>query len=752
MTAGQIIILIVSLVVAIVVNVLIMRWLRKSWERRVAGNGQAGHGVRVFGAPSAVLTWLKYRVFPSIKLALQFVPDLARSLNWRRALVEIAVIAVVAIFYARPILDFDSRRSMPGNEYQAHAGSVIPFVQWLREGQEFPLWNPVVEYGRSWIGDPFLFVFNPFLSLPMVFWGVVNGTKVAVFLNLLLAGLGRWVLGRLLKFDTPARLWASLLYMLSGSLVSHLPVGQEQLAFALDWLPWSLAGFMWALRTRSWASVAGASAAQALFFFTGNFYYQMYGFTCLLVIAVAYMMEWMPVRLNREAIRQTALVGIVSLGLVAIQFLPQLASRSSIRNAGGFVPEDEEFYGSQTPANALVNYIVSDKEFINSPILDKAPYIQESYRYIGLIPFVLLFWLIPAAQRGNRREIIAFAICFLLMLAWASIRYSFFKEIYRAIPILFQFRWPGRAMNVGVLYLILLSGYGLDELWRRLRSIQGRLVLNDESELPIFAFHGRTVLLALVVVGVGWSVQDVYTAHHDLFYLDALASPEVDTGLAWLRAQDSTEYAMHTTSAITNLHTFDAYGSRMRFVDISDGWGAAPTNVVLGRPEAVTVQPKYWLIWEVETVDDPQAELLKQFGTLQIWRAPGFPYAFLIPVNRLTREPFVVDSQEVASATSARRDGPNRIVIKATVDETSVLVISESWFIDWKVWVDGRIAPLESVSSLLAVQLTPGRHEVVFQYDPLAFKIGSGLSGLTLLLIIGLVLRERRRKMVLAAD
>lgn len=691
---------------------------------------------------SRALTWLKYRK-----------PDLAALFNRYKTWLEVLLIVAVAVAYTLPILDFDPRRTMPGDEYQAHVGPVILFVQWLRGEADFPLWNPVVGYGRTWIADPFLFVFNPFLSLPMALLGVVNGTKVTVFLNFLLAGLGMWVLGRMLKFEMITRLWISVIYMLSGSLVSHLPIGQEQLAFALGWLPWSLAGFLWALRTHSWTSVAGASAAQALFFFTGNFYYQLYGFTCLLVIAVFHLFEWIPIRLNREVARQLVLVGIISLGLVAIQLLPQAASRSSIQNSGGFTPKEEEFYGSQTSTNALLNLVVSDREFAKSPILGKAPHIQESYRYIGLMPFILLLWIVPAAQRGNRREIAAFAICFLLMLAWASIRYSFVKEIYRAIPFLFQFRWPGRAMNVGAFYLILLSGYGLNELWLSLSSLQGRLTLNGEGDRPILVFQRRAVFLALVVVGAVLSAQNVYAAHHDLLLLVTLASPEADTSLAWLRARDSTEYAVvRTTSAVTKVGAFAAYDSHMRFVSITDGWKPAPAKAVLGRREAVALQPKYWLIWEVETVDAPQAELLKQFGTLQTWQAPGFPYAFLIPMERLVREPFVIDPGEVTSAASAGRNGPNRIVVEATADVASALIISESWFVDWRVWVDGRETPLESVSSLLAVQLPPGEHSVVFQYNPPSLKLGAGITGLTLLLIAGLALRERKRQAALATS
>lgn len=659
---------------------------------------------------------------------------------------EIAVLVFAVSFYAAPLLNFDPSLILYGGEYQAHVGSVVPFLQWIKEGAEFPLWNPILENGRSLIADPLIFAFNPFATIPMIVWGVINGTKIAVALNFFIAALGVWMIGKLLNFEMPTRLWTSLLYAFSGALSAHLNVGQIQLAFALGWLPWSIAAVLWVVKSRGYTPIVFASFAQAIFFFAGNLYYQVYGVVCLVVIIIVFLIEVKPLRLNLDVLRRTFLLGLLSLGLTAIQLFTFLSARPEIHNFGGYAPNEEQFLGSQTPVNALLNYVIADRDFINSSMLDRVPFLQESYRYIGVTPFLLLLLLLPAAERGRRREIIALALCFALMLAWVAVRYNFFKDIYHAIPFLAQFRFPGRALSVGALFVILLGGFGLDQLWRWLQTIQGQLAIHDGHGAAVFTLNSHIIFFTLILVGVGFAVADEYSSNQQWFALDRFIPSEVDTALAWLRDTDRGEYALHTTPAVTTQRALAAYEKRLRYVDLRHGWAPAGTSRLLGHPNAITLQPKYWVIWKGEDVGAAKLDLIKEFEKAQIWQAPdAYPFAFLIPVERLSAAASVIAPHEVTPATQSRRESPNRIIVQTQADNSTVLVISESWFSGWKVMVDGREADLVSISNLLAVQLSAGTHLVAFQYDPLSFTIGWMVSALTLALSVGLVIFEWRR-------
>jgi hypothetical protein len=166
---------------------------------------------------------------------------------WRNIglILEVSALALVGMGFALPFLNMNTNLTLPGVELQTHISSLKLFTDWLGGYADFPLWNPAIGLGRSWIADPFVFAFNPFASIPMWLWGVNNGSKIAIAIHFVIAGFGMWVVAKLMGFQWPTRLWASTLYMLSGGLVSHLYAGQPQLFFALAWLPWSLAGLLW---------------------------------------------------------------------------------------------------------------------------------------------------------------------------------------------------------------------------------------------------------------------------------------------------------------------------------------------------------------------------------------------------------------------------------------------------------------------------------------------------------------------------
>ncbi|MGE5620121.1 MAG: YfhO family protein [Sphingomonadaceae bacterium] len=79
------------------------------------------------------------------------------------------------------------------------------------------------------------------------------------------------------------------------------------------------------------------------------------------------------------------------------------------------------------------------------------------------------------------------------------------------------------------------------------------------------------------------------------------------------------------------------------------------------------------------------------------------------------------------------RDGTNEVVVKASLEQPGFLVLSDSYYPGWKVYVDGREDRLLRANYLLrAVHLEPGDHEVRFVYDPLSFKLGLMLSAVGL--------------------
>jgi len=86
----------------------------------------------------------------------------------------------------------------------------------------------------------------------------------------------------------------------------------------------------------------------------------------------------------------------------------------------------------------------------------------------------------------------------------------------------------------------------------------------------------------------------------------------------------------------------------------------------------------------------------------------------------------------------------NKIVLKTVTNGNSLLFLSDSYSKDWKVKIDGKEAKIYRADyDFRAVFVPGGNHEVVFEYDPIFFKIGVLLAFLGLAVIILVELLRR---------
>ena len=80
----------------------------------------------------------------------------------------------------------------------------------------------------------------------------------------------------------------------------------------------------------------------------------------------------------------------------------------------------------------------------------------------------------------------------------------------------------------------------------------------------------------------------------------------------------------------------------------------------------------------------------------------------------------------------------NEITILAGTTENGILVLSEVYYPNWKVFVDGVEKPiLRCDYSLRGVALEKGNHTVVFKYVDKDFQIGTFITLFALAIVIG---------------
>jgi len=135
-------------------------------------------------------------------------------------------------------------------------------------------------------------------------------------------------------------------------------------------------------------------------------------------------------------------------------------------------------------------------------------------------------------------------------------------------------------------------------------------------------------------------------------------------------------------------------------------------------------------------------------GTLRS-PAPGATLRSPAPGGTLRSLP--TDSVEIMRYT------PNRVTIQADAAADGFLFLSDTYYPDWKVYVDGVMSEIYVADYVFrAVYLTAGQHVVEFVYEPGSFRLAAAISLTALLTIVallacGLVRRHLRRGLRSAA-
>jgi uncharacterized membrane protein YfhO len=108
------------------------------------------------------------------------------------------------------------------------------------------------------------------------------------------------------------------------------------------------------------------------------------------------------------------------------------------------------------------------------------------------------------------------------------------------------------------------------------------------------------------------------------------------------------------------------------------------------------------------------------------------------------------NEQDPNASATIERANANDVSIAATTTVPSYLVLTDTYYPGWICEVDGRQTDILRCNyAMRAVYLAPGRHQVVFRFQPPLFRIALVISGLTaiglLAALLGFWKIEKRR-------
>jgi hypothetical protein len=637
----------------------------------------------------------------------------------------LTIVVVVFLFSRAATLDFDPHQLQQTGEHNESATLPILAEIALRHG-EIPLWNPYMLTGFPHAGDLINHFWNPIATVPVALWGGVNGMKASIFLSLLVAGLGQWFLAHVFGLRGIFRLWAGLLFALSGGLALLSWLGWYELLVGAAWFPWCFAALWVALRRRDRLSVVLAALAVTMVLTTGGGYYPLYLLVSLVVLVGAVLVGSQPADRGR-LLRRAMAVAALAAGLSAVYLAPLI---DGVRYTGRDAPPDLVQLNSQRIDYALFNYVVSDDAWLRAEALNKAS--GSGWYYIGVLPIAalaLLPWLY-SQFRHRRRGILTLLALALVLLLWRANRYPPVSYLYDLFPFLYTFRFPNRLLIIITSPLVILSAIALQGLLVRAR----RRWRGQKPGFPVIEMMNlaMTIVLLLATANVFRVNQHYATAPHP-------RNANARSALTWLRQEDPDLYYVNIGGELIYWDWMAyAYELGMPVLNFRYNRRVLSMDEQYGPGSPFNAQPRYVLVAQDQLPPDG-ATLAATFNEVNIWRRDNvLPYAFAARPG----EPVTPDT---VRAVEVRLDGPNRVVAQAGAEtDGEQLIVLVSDYPGWRLRVDGERAEMRPVNGYLGAMLSPGEHTYVFEFRPPQHTIGLAISLLSLLLCGWLGWSERR--------
>ncbi|MGC1376880.1 MAG: hypothetical protein WA821_11675 [Anaerolineales bacterium] len=667
----------------------------------------------------------------------------ARLRNYAQILVEWVIILVVAWLYASStLLDLNPMLLQESGEQNESATFPILTEIGLSRYGQIPLWNPYALTGIPYVEDPLNHFWNPVSTLPIGLLGGINGMKVSVVLAFMLAGLGQWLFAHVFGARGLSRLWTALLFMLSGGVAFLWYYGWYELLMGVVWFPWCFAVLWWALRRRDWTSIILTAFCITMVLSTGGGYYPFYLLGSLGVLTILNLFWSAPSKRLTRLLRALA-VALISAGLLAVVILPVLHGLSLFNRWTG---DDREQSFSQPIPYALVNYVVYDRAWEGAEILGLPS--GWKWFYIGAIALGAALCLAPLAlvlNRPRRIPLIAAGVLTVAILAWVANRFSPVGYIYALFPFLYTLRFPNRLLIVATSPLLVVAGLGWQNLYRQASLWR----LNHK---PLSKSWGR----AIQHISLGWwpnlvlvaimaaSVMDVFSVNQPVAFSTGALDQTLKTALTWLKDYDKSFYYVNLGgNQIYWKGTSVAYELEMPVINLDYGRRLFSMDRQLDPNSPFIASPKYIVALPNTSITLPEnAQQINSFDGYNIWYLPdALPAAFSAAPDQLQAGTKL--SKEMIAPAEMKYDGPNRVIASgqpAHPGDQLVALVSD--YPGWELLVDGKPAPLLPVNGYLGAAMLPGYHTYTFDFRPFPYFLGLTISAITLLLALGLLLKE----------
>ncbi len=666
----------------------------------------------------------------------------------------------------------------PESTYSDAALSHWPAAYFLRWSvlvdHQWPLWNPMRMLGQPFAANPLNIVWYPPQWLALVLPTTLH-LNVLIYLHLAWLGLGMIAWARSSGLRPLTALLMGLAWGLNPKLMGHLGAGHLDILYALAWLPW----LMWSTRRVAVAPALGRGALCGAITSLMVLADPRIAFYFLPVAILYGIVTSLPgTRPRRDLLVSAGLALVVVILLTAAQTLP-LVGLSQYLTRASLTPREAADYS--LPPRYLAGLLLPDVGGFH-----------EWMTYLGL-PVIGLS-VFAFRDRARRWQVALWWVVAAAGLLWALGSFGpLYAPAVSLVPAVGWVRIPSRAWFAVAFALIVLSGYGLENVLQHGIGYAGRLlatVLLFGGLMALAAAAALPPASAGLLAGIGASLAGtggglwligssrrgvvaddrrggltrpvmvgscllVATLALSLIGLDLtliVAKPiqqvegteqaiiaRLDPGCRTVYSPTFELTGPATTAAhITTLHGVDPFQLRASSEMIATIAGVQPAGYSIIAPPMLPGE------FDVTSVR-PDVSSLRDVGVCEVvsrvpLSVPGLELAGTaggVSIYRVAPG----DAQGEGNRVIFWRPEPvgvalvtTRVCDNGSQSVPTQIVVPQSWAPGWQAWLDGKAVRIDRLEQRAFMQIQAnayGCHTLALAYRPLPDLIGMGVSGAT---------------------
>jgi hypothetical protein len=664
---------------------------------------------------------------------------------------------------------------------------------------EVPLWNPYNNGGLPFIADTQAAVFYPPRLITIAVSGLAGGwsyhaLELEMMFHVLAYALLWYALVRRMTMSQPGSHIGALIAAVVGSyggfMTGYAPL-QLAILEAGIWLPLALLGILEATRRAriNWAGLLLASAALGLSWLAGH-PQTSWLLTYLLVAYLAYRTSQHRLRWWR-ILAVITFMGLIAGGLAAVQLLPGLEYLPHTAR----VDFTFDAKGNGFPFKDVLQMLFPGQLSLFSPlyigVIGLALLLVVPLRRVTDGPFWLIVALVTLGLSFGANSALYPALYNLL----PGMRYFRGQEraaylVVNSLTLLaglsaaYLISHPEAAQRTAVrrrlLLLLTACVFGI------VMSPTGWLSERPDMALSTAVFSTASAFVAWLLIPrlprspyIGWMLVlllafELFTVNMDA---DSTYDPVPPTEQLALTPPPLIAAVLDDTDTPFRVDGFrgltDNYGSLYELADmrgISPLFLSGPFELI--EPEKIN--PLAWELFAVRyvytdweqlpvpsqviasgedrfgpvnlhrlTEAGPFAQLIYQVAVLD---SDAFAYELLRNPDFDPRQTVIVNQPPVLNlATPPEAPGTADVVqfapeqFTVTIDTPANAMLSLAYpdYPGWEATLDGQPVPiLRAYGALTAIEVPAGKHEVMLTYNPLSYRVGSVISGVTVVLVL----------------